>query len=222
MPARFKKGCFYSINGKLVAVLEEFFCFTVDGIDRYCTVWHVKCQVLLIKNKIICTVCIRYHNTLHALVFKVPQRVRWYPLFVCWCLNIMLASSKTYCMTSSRNSALSSCHQNAPCMITLIEWSSNLGSMLTLWITWEKRLRLMHFQTGENNTPYAHTFSPIIIISSCMVRMLYYSTLIYIHRYVCCSGLQWNEDLRRFEVTGEITDFVDFGELFLNKHFEFL
>ena len=71
--ARSKKGHFYSVNGKLVAVLEESFCFTVEGIDRCGTVRHVKCEVLLVEDKTVCTVCIRYRNTLRALISKAPQ-----------------------------------------------------------------------------------------------------------------------------------------------------
>ena len=71
--ARYKKGYFYAINKELVAVLEESFCFTVEGVERCCTIRHVKCEILLVKNKITCVVCISYRSTLRALVSKTPR-----------------------------------------------------------------------------------------------------------------------------------------------------
>ena len=71
--AHSKKGFFYSINKQLVAVLEKSFCFVVEGVERCSTIWHVNCNLLLVEDKITCTVCINYCNTLQALTSKISQ-----------------------------------------------------------------------------------------------------------------------------------------------------
>ena len=74
--AHSKKRNFYSTNNKLVAVLEESFCFKVERLETCCTVWHVKCETLLVKDKITLTMYISYRNTLRTLVSKAPRRPR--------------------------------------------------------------------------------------------------------------------------------------------------
>ena len=68
--ARQKKGTFLSVDGKIVAVLQESFCFVVNGEMKSSTIRHINCDILLAKEKVICPSCTTYRNTLRALVSK--------------------------------------------------------------------------------------------------------------------------------------------------------
>lgn len=61
--AKKKKGTFLSIDGSIVAALEE--CHYVE--DCF-TIRHVQCNVLLSKDEAVCPSCINYRNTLRALI----------------------------------------------------------------------------------------------------------------------------------------------------------
>ena len=68
--ARQKKGTFLSIDGQVVAVLHELFCFVVNGELKSATIRHINCDILLDKEKVTCPSCTSYRNTLRALVSK--------------------------------------------------------------------------------------------------------------------------------------------------------
>ena len=61
---------FLSVNGQVVGVLHELFCFMVNGESKSATIQHVNCDILLAEEKITCPSCTSYCNTLHVLVSK--------------------------------------------------------------------------------------------------------------------------------------------------------
>ena len=68
--ARQKKGTFLSVDGRIVAVLQESFCFVVNGEMKSTTIRHINCDILLTNKEVTCPSCTSYRNTLRALVSK--------------------------------------------------------------------------------------------------------------------------------------------------------
>lgn len=66
--AKKKKGTFLSIDGHVIASLEE--CYNVANREECFTIRHVQCNVLLAKEETVCPSCRNYRSTLRALVSK--------------------------------------------------------------------------------------------------------------------------------------------------------
>jgi len=67
--ARLRKCRFLSRAGEMVAILDEKICINVDGEMYFCTVRHVECSIL-ISSSLVCNVCMKYRDTLRALVSR--------------------------------------------------------------------------------------------------------------------------------------------------------